>query len=136
MARFDPVTGLYRCPRCGKMKTREHFEVRKDRSRLHSRCHGCDRIVSQIWVEDYPDQARKARQRYYQKNREKFAEARREFLSTPIGKLVNRRNSVRTRLKKATDPVSIDHFTKRDLELTREIERLRAAKKLANRRSA
>ena len=136
MARFDPVTGLYRCPRCGKMKTREHFEVRKDRSRLHSRCHGCDRIVSRIWVEDYPDQARKARQRYYQKNREKFAEARREFLSTPIGKLVNRRNSVRTRLKKATDPVSIDHFTARDLELTREIERLRAARKTAKRRSA
>ena len=136
MARFDPVTGLYRCPRCGKMKTREHFEVRKDRSRLHSRCHGCDRIVSRIWVEDYPDQARKARQRYYQKNREKFAEARREFLSTPIGKLVNRRNSVRTRLKRATDPVSIDHFTMRDLELTREIERLRTAKKTAKRRSA
>lgn len=136
MAQFDPVTGLYRCPRCGKLKPREHFEVLKDRSRIHSRCHSCNRIASRVWVEDYPDKARQANQRYYQKNRKKVAEAHRAYLRTPVGKLVNRRNSVRTRLKKATDPVSIDHFTMRDMELTREIERLRAAKRTAKRRSA
>lgn len=136
MARYDPTTGLYRCPRCGKQKTREHFEVLKDRSRTHSRCHSCDRIAARVWAEDHPEKARQSRQRYYQKNREKFAEAQREHLRSPVGKLVNRRNSVRTRLKKATDPVSIDHFTMRDLELTREIERLRAARKTTKRRSA
>ena len=136
MARFDPATGLYRCPRCGKKKTREHFEVLKDRSRIHSRCHSCDRIAARLWVEAHPEEAKDASRRYYRVHRDKVLRIKRAYRKSEIGRLVNIRNTVRARLKKATDPVSIDHFTKRDLELTREIERLRAARKTAKRRSA
>jgi len=145
MAKYDPTTGMWRCSQGLKAKPREHFGTQsKGNGRPLSRCRVCVRVWRNVFMETATPEQREAlkkqeaeaRRRYYEAHRDRKRAETRAYFATEIGRLVNIRNQVRRRRKKATDEFMIEYYDERDRELTARIESLRGQDSGTRKRTA